>query len=209
MRNYLNLRPLLKRGSAHMRKNAVILHKKRVQILTNCNKGWKNSLKQTKKGVAQRCTTPFFHCQRKYINSLFTNQKTIEKQGKNGYPKVPVWVKIAGQNSVLFTKFKNSSYLGRLGRKNMVKRTKNKRKTRQNLLILTDFWSEWQDLNLRPLPPQGSALPTAPHPDTILLLSFLLRMKLTLKIINAGVEKCKSFLLKNKCISHRAFILYH
>ena len=27
------------------------------------------------------------------------------------------------------------------------------------------FWSEWQDLNLRPLPPQGSALPTAPHPD--------------------------------------------
>ena len=27
------------------------------------------------------------------------------------------------------------------------------------------IWSEWQDLNLRPLPPQGSALPTAPHPD--------------------------------------------
>ena len=139
MRNYLNLRPLLKRGSAHMRKNAVILHKKRVQILTNCNKGWKNSLKQTKKGVAQRCTTPFFHCQRKYINSLFTNQKTIEKQGKNGYPKVPVWVKIAGQNSVLFTKFKNSSYLGWLGRKNMVKRTKNKEKIRRNLCNFYGF----------------------------------------------------------------------
>ena len=27
------------------------------------------------------------------------------------------------------------------------------------------LWSEWQDLNLRPLPPQGSALPAAPHPD--------------------------------------------
>ena len=37
-----------------------------------------------KKGVVHRCMTPFFHCQRKYINSLFTNPKTIEKQGKNG-----------------------------------------------------------------------------------------------------------------------------
>ena len=27
------------------------------------------------------------------------------------------------------------------------------------------IWSEWRDLNPRPLPPQGSALPTAPHPD--------------------------------------------
>ena len=26
----------------------------------------------------------------------------------------------------------------------------------------------WQDLNLQPLPPQGSALPTAPHPDLAL-----------------------------------------
>ena len=160
-----------------MRKNAVILHKKRVQILTNCNRSQKNCLKQMKKGVVHRCMTPFFHCQRKYINSLFTNPKSLGIYGEIGTPKVPVWVKIAGQNSVLFIKFKNSSYLGRLGRKNMVKRTKNKEKTRQNLLILTDFWSEWQDLNLRPLPPQGSALPTAPHPDTIFLFNFMLRKK--------------------------------
>ena len=29
------------------------------------------------------------------------------------------------------------------------------------------IWSEWHDLNVRPLPPQGSALPTAPHPDLL------------------------------------------
>ena len=39
----------------------------------------------------------------------------------------------------------------------------NKRKSEVRLNLR--FWSEWQDLNLRPLPPQGSALPTAPHPD--------------------------------------------
>ena len=38
-------------------------------------------------------------------------------------------------------------------------------KIRENRTIFTDFWSEWHDLNVRPLPPQGSALPTAPHPD--------------------------------------------
>ena len=27
------------------------------------------------------------------------------------------------------------------------------------------YWSEWRDLNPRPLPPQGSALPPEPHPD--------------------------------------------
>ena len=27
-------------------------------------------------------------------------------------------------------------------------------------------WSEWRDLNSRPLDPQSSALPTAPHPDS-------------------------------------------
>ena len=30
----------------------------------------------------------------------------------------------------------------------------------------TDFWSEWRDLNSRPLDPQSSALPTALHPDS-------------------------------------------
>ena len=28
-------------------------------------------------------------------------------------------------------------------------------------------WSEWRDLNSRPLDPQSSALPTAPHPDDV------------------------------------------
>ena len=43
----------------------------------------------------------------------------------------------------------------------------NKRKSEVRLNLR--FWSEWQDLNLRPLPPQGSALPTAPHPDKVLM----------------------------------------
>ena len=29
------------------------------------------------------------------------------------------------------------------------------------------YWSEWRDLNSRPLDPQSSALPTAPHPDML------------------------------------------
>ena len=28
-------------------------------------------------------------------------------------------------------------------------------------------WSEWRDLNSRPLDPQSSALPAAPHPDNV------------------------------------------
>ena len=32
-------------------------------------------------------------------------------------------------------------------------------------------WSEWRDLNSRPLDPQSSALPTALHPDIFLMLS--------------------------------------
>ncbi len=30
------------------------------------------------------------------------------------------------------------------------------------------IWSEWRDLNSRPLDPQSSALPTAPHPERII-----------------------------------------
>ena len=45
----------------------------------------------------------------------------------------------------------------------------NKRKSEVRLNLR--FWSEWQDLNLRPLPPQGSALPTAPHPDLVAFLN--------------------------------------
>ena len=41
-----------------------------------------------------------------------------------------------------------------------------KRKIAENLRFSTILvWSEWRDLNSRPLDPQSSALPTAPHPD--------------------------------------------
>ena len=47
---------------------------------------------------------------------------------------------------------------------------KNKIKIPQKTVhFLRNFWSEWHDLNVRPLPPQGSALPTAPHPDKLTL----------------------------------------
>ena len=46
-------------------------------------------------------------------------------------------------------------------------------KCRKKYRILTKMvknryfsWSEWRDLNSRPLDPQSSALPTALHPDT-------------------------------------------
>ena len=32
-------------------------------------------------------------------------------------------------------------------------------------------WSEWRDLNSRPLDPQSSALPAAPHPDSVVVAS--------------------------------------
>ena len=40
-----------------------------------------------------------------------------------------------------------------------------KRKESGRELRSDSFWSEWRDLNSRPLDPQSSALPTAPHPD--------------------------------------------
>ena len=40
-----------------------------------------------------------------------------------------------------------------------------KRKESERELRSDSFWSEWRDLNSRPLDPQSSALPTAPHPD--------------------------------------------
>ena len=84
----------------------------------------------------------------------------------------------------------------------------NKRKSEVRLNLR--FWSEWQDLNLRPLPPQGSALPTAPHPDTNLLLSFLLRRSFlggfSARPVGLSVEGNRGKLLTS---SSKAFILYH
>ena len=45
-------------------------------------------------------------------------------------------------------------------------------RARQTQGLSCSFWSEWHDLNVRPLPPQGSALPTAPHPDAIPVFSW-------------------------------------
>ena len=42
-----------------------------------------------------------------------------------------------------------------------------KRKESGRELRSDSFWSEWRDLNSRPLDPQSSALPAAPHPDNV------------------------------------------
>ena len=46
-----------------------------------------------------------------------------------------------------------------------------KQKVLKPLRFQDFYWSEWRDLNSRPLDPQSSALPTALHPDIYLLLS--------------------------------------
>ena len=51
-------------------------------------------------------------------------------------------------------------------------------------------WSEWRDLNSRPLDPQSSALPTALHPDIQLLLFCI---GVSLIILARLSTKCKSF----------------
>ena len=40
-----------------------------------------------------------------------------------------------------------------------------KKANHNSIKIAVSLWSEWRDLNSRPLDPQSSALPTAPHPD--------------------------------------------
>ena len=46
-----------------------------------------------------------------------------------------------------------------------------KQKVLKPLRFQDFYWSEWRDLNSRPLDPQSSALPTALHPDIFLMLS--------------------------------------
>ena len=43
--------------------------------------------------------------------------------------------------------------------------------TATRTIYMLRFWSERPDLNGRPLPPQGSTLPTAPRPDAENILS--------------------------------------
>lgn len=52
------------------------------------------------------------------------------------------------------------------------------KKRDHNIVMIS--WSEWRDLNSRPLDPQSSALPAAPHPDDFY-------------IITCSDIKCKSF----------------
>ena len=40
------------------------------------------------------------------------------------------------------------------------------KKERRSKADFAPTWSEWRDLNSRPLDPQSSALPTAPHPES-------------------------------------------
>ena len=67
-----------------------------------------------------------------FIKKLYIfdkNPKSLGIYGKNGTPQVPVWVKIAGENSESFIKFTIRQQTGRLGRKCMLdmhKKTKEK-----------------------------------------------------------------------------------
>ena len=58
------------------------------------------------------------------------------------------------------------------------------------------MWSEWRDLNSRPLDPQSSALPTALHPD----IQFCGLVEVSLFILARSERKSKSYFQKNKKI---------
>ena len=65
-----------------------------------------------------------------------------------------------------------------------------KQKVLKPLRFQDFYWSEWRDLNSRPLDPQSSALPTALHPDVYFLL---LRIGDSLVILTRPKTKCKPF----------------
>ena len=66
---------------------------------------------------------------------------------------------------------------------------------RNRLLQRFQKWSEWRDLNPRPLPPQGSALPPEPHPEQ--MLPHLDNGN----IIPLYIDFVNSILQKNPCFS--------
>ena len=51
-----------------------------------------------------------------------------------------------------------------------------KQKVLKPLRFQDFYWSEWRDLNSRPLDPQSSALPTALHPDINLSLPLVVSL---------------------------------
>ena len=67
-----------------------------------------------------------------------------------------------------------------------------KTKSPETVAVSGQIWSEWRDLNSRPLDPQSSALPTALHPDTPASL------EVSLIIIARLFLKCKPFFQKMK-----------
>ena len=67
------------------------------------------------------------------------NPKSLEIYGEIGTPKVPVWVKIAGENSESFIKFTIWQQMGLNGRKCMLNMHKNKEKIRRNLCNFYGF----------------------------------------------------------------------
>ena len=77
-----------------------------------------------------------------FIQKIFIfnkNPKSLGIYGEISTPKVPVWVKIAGENSVSFIKFTIWQQTGRKGRKCMLNMHKNKEKIRRNLCNFYGF----------------------------------------------------------------------
>ena len=74
-------------------------------------------------------------------------------------------------------------------------RPRTKQKSLKPLRFQAFYWSEWRDLNSRPLDPQSSALPTALHPVICLLL---FRIGVSLIILAWLTTKCKPFFKKSK-----------
>lgn len=60
---------------------------------------------------------------------------------------------------------------------------------KQPAFLSTVFWSEWRDLNSRPLGPEPSTLPTALHPDA--LSSFTIIVAFQIKVKDY-FSKCRS-----------------
>ena len=63
------------------RKKCVISLRKQAVLLINCNeqaKAMKKPLKTDEKGCCTDMYDILFHCHEKYINSLFTNPKTLD-----------------------------------------------------------------------------------------------------------------------------------
>ena len=80
-----------------------------------------------------------------------------------------------------------------------------KRKVSVHLCYEHSLWSEWRDLNSRPLDPQSSALPTAPHPDILFWLRF---RNSTNAIITQKPEMSSNFFKKIKVFYFKCFLWF-